>query len=412
MNRTDVRATLAEMWETRPSRPGEGAEIAGVAAAVARRYAIDPVLVRIGFVVTASFGAGALLYIAGWALLPAEEGANRVLQRPRPWLAGVLVIVALIGFGSLFGDGAFFGGAILPTLVVLGLLFALHRSRAGLGSSGPAGDTTTIPAADDATAATHSPASAPLPAAGESPAVQPPAWDPLGAAPFAWDLPEPGTADPAAPPPQRRAPVTAVTLAAALLAGGVTALAMLIGGRVDLPVLAGVVLAVLGTGLSVGAFLRSGRGLIPIAAMTAVLTWGLLAAPWVRFDDTEHIRIAPTVASGVLSGYQHPAGIFELDLSALDLTGTDPAGSTATDPLRTGIDLGAGQVRVIVAPDADVALRASAGLGRVAFDGRAEAGAGPELVVPLDLGADGIRSGRLIELDVELGMGNVEVHRG
>ena len=62
--------------------------------------------------------------------------------------------------------------------------------------------------------------------------------------------------------------MTPVTLALALLAGGVTALVLLAaGGLTDLPVLFGVLLAVLGAGLLVGAFTRSGRGLIPVALL-------------------------------------------------------------------------------------------------------------------------------------------------
>jgi len=60
MNRTDVHGTLREMWETRPARPREDRQVAGVAAAIARRYDIDPVLVRIGFVVAAFSGVDAI----------------------------------------------------------------------------------------------------------------------------------------------------------------------------------------------------------------------------------------------------------------------------------------------------------------------------------------------------------------
>ena len=59
MNGSDVHITLREMWETRPARPRDGRQIAGVAAAIARRYDIDPVLVRVGFVVAAFYGIGA-----------------------------------------------------------------------------------------------------------------------------------------------------------------------------------------------------------------------------------------------------------------------------------------------------------------------------------------------------------------
>ena len=60
------------MWETRPARPRQDRQIAGVASAIARRYDIDPVLVRVGFVVATFSGIGAALYIAGWIALPDE----------------------------------------------------------------------------------------------------------------------------------------------------------------------------------------------------------------------------------------------------------------------------------------------------------------------------------------------------
>jgi len=71
-------------WETRPARPREGRQIAGVSAAIARRYDIDPVLVRVGFVVAAFYGIGAALYIAGWVLLPDEPGPAINSGRRRP----------------------------------------------------------------------------------------------------------------------------------------------------------------------------------------------------------------------------------------------------------------------------------------------------------------------------------------
>ena len=77
MNTTDVRGTLREMWETRPARPRDDRQIAGVAAAIARRYDIDPVLVRVGFVVAAFFGIGAALYIAGGSCCPTRPPTRR-----------------------------------------------------------------------------------------------------------------------------------------------------------------------------------------------------------------------------------------------------------------------------------------------------------------------------------------------
>src|SRR5919112_4606413 len=102
MNTTDVRGTLGDMWDTRPARPRDDRQIAGVAAGIARRYDIDPVLVRVGFVVAAFFGIGAALYIAGWVLLPDEPGPaiSSGRRRLKPWLLVLLGVAAVAGPGG------------------------------------------------------------------------------------------------------------------------------------------------------------------------------------------------------------------------------------------------------------------------------------------------------------------------
>jgi len=289
MNGSDVHSTLREMWETRPARPREGRKIAGVAAAIARRYDIDPVLVRVGFVVAAFYGIGAALYIAGWVLLPDEPGPSIPGRRDRKaWLLIPIAIAAVAGLG---GASHSHGGVLLPIVAVATLLFLLHRSRSARGVAGPRGGAGTNPAGTEPIPPAEGLAEGGASASG----VTPPAWDPLGAAPFAWDLPEPRPVP--APAPQRRSRVTPVTLALALLAGGVTALVLLAaGGLTDLPVLFGVLLAVLGAGLLVGAFTRSGRGLIPVALLTMALAWGALAAPLDRIaaGPQQDLRLAPT----------------------------------------------------------------------------------------------------------------------
>jgi phage shock protein PspC (stress-responsive transcriptional regulator) len=58
-------------------RPAEGRMIAGVAAGVARSLGIDPVIVRVAFLVLAlAGGAGVPLYIAGWLLIPDEASGE------------------------------------------------------------------------------------------------------------------------------------------------------------------------------------------------------------------------------------------------------------------------------------------------------------------------------------------------
>ena len=54
-------------------RPKDGRIIAGVCAAVARRYGLDATLVRVLWVLAVCvFGTGILIYLILWALIPEE----------------------------------------------------------------------------------------------------------------------------------------------------------------------------------------------------------------------------------------------------------------------------------------------------------------------------------------------------
>ena len=267
----DVGATLREMWATRPARLKEDRKIAGVAAAIARRYAVDPTLVRVGFVVSLFYGVGLLVYLAGILVLPRVDETGRRRETP-VW---AIVIGTLLGIAAV--ASAFSGdlGTVIGIVVAVALLYALHRSRGHLRDP-------QRPVAVDGVTPTVEPGEAP----------KPPSWDPLGAAPFAWDLPEP-----AAPPepPKPRSKVVPVTLGAAIVAAGIVALLGLLG-LVPLGATAvlGTALAVIGAGLVVGAFLHRGRGLIiaavPLALVLVAAANGAGNGPWndgdFRFDST------------------------------------------------------------------------------------------------------------------------------
>ncbi|WP_433275876.1 PspC domain-containing protein [Pseudonocardia xinjiangensis] len=413
MNRTDVHTTLREMWDTRPARPRDDRQVAGVAAAIARRYDIDPTLVRVGFVVAAFTGIGAALYIAGWFLLPEQPADPTAPAQPRPprtVLVIGLAIAALVSVGSIFGGDD--RGILFPALAVAVLLFLLHRSRGhrGTGAAASAGaeaPTTITPSGVSLSKETAGTATPPG-------ATTPPAWDPLGAAPFAWDLPEPSPVGPPPAPAQRRLPVTSVTLGLALLAGGITAVIMLLAGALtlaNLPVVLGVTLAVIGAGLVLGAFVRSGRGLIPVALVLGALTWALVAAPLDRWqgNGVGELRAAPTTVAALQPSYQRTAGEIALDLRNLDLS--VPPGGNAS-PVRSAITLGVGDVELWVPQNADLTLTSTTGVGDVEFDGRSESGPGAHIAVTDDLGADGVPTGRPLVVTIETGAGSVEVHRG
>jgi signal transduction histidine kinase len=91
--------------------------LAGVAAGLARRLRVDPLVVRVGFI-AASFagGFGLGLYILAWAVMPGEDGARapveRIAGRRETWLvvAGMvlLALAALLllrKWGIWFSDG-------------------------------------------------------------------------------------------------------------------------------------------------------------------------------------------------------------------------------------------------------------------------------------------------------------------
>jgi phage shock protein PspC (stress-responsive transcriptional regulator) len=61
--------------------PGQGRVVAGVAAGIARRHELDPVVVRVAIVVLTLFGGlGVLLYGLGWLFLPHPDGRIHAQQ--------------------------------------------------------------------------------------------------------------------------------------------------------------------------------------------------------------------------------------------------------------------------------------------------------------------------------------------
>jgi phage shock protein C len=67
------------MTEAKPPkrliRTRDGRLVAGVCSGIAEYFAVDPTLVRLIFLALAviTFGAGALIYLAAWVVIP-EEG--------------------------------------------------------------------------------------------------------------------------------------------------------------------------------------------------------------------------------------------------------------------------------------------------------------------------------------------------
>ncbi|MBO0878000.1 MAG: hypothetical protein J2P19_31885, partial [Pseudonocardia sp.] len=254
----------------------------------------------------------------------------------------------------------------------------------------------------------------------------PPAWDPLGAAPFAWDLPEPRPPKDAAPPPRRRrSRITMATLGLALVAGGITAaIALPLAGVGGVRLVLGVMLAVVGLGLLVGAIRHSGRALIVVAIPLLLLGYGVTKAPmggrWMGAGD---LRVAPTTLAQLAPSYERTFGSVTLDLRRLDPSGS-PTGTLAPpaaaptapppgQPVRTVVNLEVGDITVLLPPNLDVSVHCKAEFGDVNCLGQHGESDGPTQETTVsDPGADGVRSGRPLELELLVRTGDVGVRRG
>lgn len=209
----------------------------------------------------------------------------------------------------------------------------------------------------------------------------PPAWDPLGAAPFAWDLPEPGP-DPAQPTESASAAgdlllgrsrggvIGRVFLGLALLTGGSLAAGML-AGLWSLPwaAVAGLTVGVIGIGLVLASLRgRRGRVLIGPGIFLALVTMALTVTGISGTTGYGQHTWTPT-AGDIQSSYVWNAGQVTLDFSHYRF---DPA-----TPVTTSLSLGAGQATVIVPNGVTVDATCSARVGDVRCAGTDRSGRQP-----------------------------------
>jgi phage shock protein PspC (stress-responsive transcriptional regulator) len=114
-------------------------KVAGVAGGLARHLDIDPVILRVAFVVLAFFGgAGLILYGACWLLVP-EDGSDdapvRLDERSR---TVALIVLGVIAALALVGDS--WGAYWFPwPLAIIGLIAFVWLSRNGRGRGGNPG---------------------------------------------------------------------------------------------------------------------------------------------------------------------------------------------------------------------------------------------------------------------------------
>lgn len=216
----DVKKQFKEMWASRPVRlpsdQGGGGKIAGVAEGIAVRYQIDPILVRVIFVVTAfCWGGSIALYLLAWMFMPRyskttspfEDAFGDKKDLPKnsagkstseKSLGVTLAIIFAVGFilPLIFSSSSL--TMLLPIAAGVGGWYLLHKRR----PDAPAGLLATPQQHTEPPRDEHIDLSMFEPVDGypfPDGRTTPPAWDPLGAAPDTWHLPDP---DPIVQEPQ------------------------------------------------------------------------------------------------------------------------------------------------------------------------------------------------------------------
>ena len=294
--------TLFDMWNTRPVRQRSGKSIAGVCTGIGRRYNVDPTLVKVAFVVAAMFGgSGIFLYlacliampgqhaVAPRALTPDSHGLRGMHEIPWYWIAAAVVCV--VALGNMGSSSPFWGSSgLLGVALMLGGWWLLYMRT----PQAPAGTSADQLGARGAIETIHPPVnseyppvavpsvglskaadlSKPVPPTGDAP----PAWDPLGTARFAWDLPEP-TPPPTPPAPKPpRSRLTSIFAGLAVIVATVSTAANVVGGVEWFTVgrIAALALAVLGVGMLIDSVQRRragtrAAGLVPLAMMVGVV---------------------------------------------------------------------------------------------------------------------------------------------
>lgn len=407
--------SMQSIWDIR--RAAGDAKIAGLCGGVAEKWSIDPLLVRVGAAVLAlSGGLGAVVYAAGWLMLPKKGETESVLERRLPGARGIprtawlvitavtaLIVMATIGSAIPIGTG--------PVIAIAAVwYFFFHRPRqkkADQQTTSALPDRTT----GDAAAAwqqrisehmarqngttPHQPAP---PAAAPGP---PRAWTPAGdqfTEPTGWAGQLPPTVpeavrmdhrdtatffahpDPAGlyPAESGRRSATAVAtpastkrltkvaaVAAIVVLGGLGVLDGVGALTIGLATYASAALLVAAVTLVASAWMGRPKGLVAITAVLALLSVGTQApAPSMPSDAPPYTQLSGPV-SELPTSHEFSTGDFELDLTNAEIDAD------------TDMDISSelGTIRVVLPREGNVRVVTSNELGEVRLPDHTVSGA-------------------------------------
>jgi phage shock protein PspC (stress-responsive transcriptional regulator) len=335
--------------------------VLGVAGGLGRALAIDPLVIRIAFVVLALFsGVGIVLYIAALLLLadsPSSPPSSTIRR-----IAGSIVIL----FSARW---LFSGNARLPAagwvvaIGLLGIAVALWRGRSPL-------EVRSAPPAPEVLASTEG-----------------------GATSDRWETWTTQRRDRPRPP---RSALGLLTIGTATVVGSLVWLVGSDSGRGSQAF--GWATVVLGAGLLVGTFAGRARWLILPALLTAVAAVGAAAMNFAG-SSVNHRSGSRSefVGAGSVVQPRYSRGLGDFDLELFDYP----------NDVSTTIDVGVGKLTVDVPEDARVQIDARVGVGSIDAFGSSRSG------YRRSLSLDDNKSGaHLIKLTLRVGVGSIEVRRG
>ncbi|MEU8996798.1 PspC domain-containing protein [Streptomyces caniferus] len=426
--------------------------IGGVCGGLGRQWDLDPVIFRIVLAVLSVGGLGLIAYGFAWLLIPLdgqeENEGRRLLSGRVEGSALTALLFALVGCGlflTTLAKGSMMSFAIMLTLAAAGSAYWSRRRRE-VETKGPESvDAATAQAVADAPPETTAP---PVPTSpswwrnqrskeaggpgylwgpDNTPLPLDITYRPEHGAPTATGRsrtcsdaggppgPPPYGAPPAGVPhPTRRSvrPIGGRTFLLALLVGAATALTVFRHDGFAPSLQAGLAgaLVVFGLGLVLSAwFGRTGGGTVFMVVLTAVLLAAATALPDNLSTDWRKHTWAPTTLAAVRPHYEIGSGEGTLDLAALPLKG----GRT----VHTSAEVGFGRLQVTLPHGVTTRLHISLGLGDIQLPGESphdvDLSAGGEKTITLP--ADGLKKGEKprgsLELDLDIGAGQVAVER-
>ncbi len=362
---------IRDLGRIRRSTGGER-RVAGVAGGLARHLDIDPLILRVAFVVLTFFGgAGVLLYIACWLLLP-EQGSDwgrvpldRRSRTVALVLVGALVVVILAGH-TWWGSGYPWGLLIVAGIIALVATAFPRRDR----GTPPAEDGTDAAAAPAATGDTRTYAA-------------PPAYV---------EQPRPVN-------PRKKGPILFWFALAVMAVGlGVLGVVDLAGASVAPSAYPALVLALSGVFLLIGAFWGRAGGLILVGLLAAGATVGATVAD--QWDPHREV-VRPVTSAAVEDSYHLDTGNLVFDLTDV----TDPA---RLDGRTIHLSGGVGQIDIEVPVGMAVVVDAHvSGPGGISLFGEDSGG--------VDTTASASHSGPLsdapqLTIDADLHVGAINAH--